>query len=143
MQTVISIEFDGQLRRIQAATPEDAVADLRGEYAEADPDRNVDLNTLTLECVTDIDTYPTWDEFEAQFRPVANHLDTNASYDGMMFETYGDELIFVNARPPENVWTLIDTGDTSWIVPGFHLVNRMGYIVTLNPWQGGQDNFLA
>jgi hypothetical protein len=57
MRTVITIEFDGQLRRIQAATPEDAIAELREEYEEAGPESNVDLSVLSVHCVTGVDTY--------------------------------------------------------------------------------------
>lgn len=143
MQTVMTIEFDGQLRRIQADTPQDAIAELREEYEEDGRESNVDLSTLSVHCVTGIDTYPTWDEFEEQFEPVTNHIDTNASFGGQMFETYGEERKFVHAQPAENVWTIIDTGDLTLISPGFHLVNRMGYIVTTYPWQEGQTEFLG
>lgn len=85
------------MRRIQAATPEYAVAELRDEYAEDVHGSDVDLSTLSVHCVTGIDMYPTWDEFEAQFRPVMNHLDTNASFGGQMFETYGEERGYVHA----------------------------------------------
>ena len=145
MQTVITIEFDDQLRRIQADTPLDAIAELREEFEEAGPESDVDLSTLSVQCVTGVDTYPTWDEFEAQFRPVRNHIDANASFGGQMFETYGDERGFVHAQPPEHVWTIIedDTGDLTWISPGFHWVNCLGYIVTKEPWQEGQTEFLG
>jgi hypothetical protein len=145
MQTVITIEFDDQSLRIQAATPEDAIAELREEYEGAGHNSDVDLNTLSTQCVTAIDIYPTWDEFEAQFRPVANHLDTNASYGGMMFETYGDERQFVHAQPPEYVWTIAEdyTGDLTWIRPGFFWINCLGHIVTKEPWKKGQAKFLG
>jgi hypothetical protein len=105
----------------------------------------VDLSALTIQCVTSVDAYPTWEEFEAQFKPVTNHFDTNASFDGQMFETYGDELKFVHAQPPEHVWTIVEdgTGDLPWIIPDFYFVNRIGYIVTENPWQEDQADFLA
>jgi hypothetical protein len=34
MQTVVTIEFDGQMRLVQAATPEEAVAELLDQYRE-------------------------------------------------------------------------------------------------------------
>ena len=36
-----------------------------------------------------------WEQFEADYKPVKNHIDNNASYDGFMFETYGAELEIV------------------------------------------------
>jgi hypothetical protein len=144
MQTVITIEFDDQLRRIQADTPWEAIADLRNEYAEQGRESD-DLSTLTVHCVTGIYTYPTWDEFAAQFKPFRNHIDTNASYGGMMFETYGDERQFVHAQQPEKVWTVSEdyTGDLTWIIPSFNWINSTGHIVTECPWKKGQAEFLA
>ena len=57
MQTVITIEFDGQLRRIKADTPSDAIAELRGEYEEAGRECNVDLSELSVHCLRSIDMY--------------------------------------------------------------------------------------
>jgi hypothetical protein len=144
MQTVITIEFDDQLRRIKANTPADAIAELREEYEKAGRESD-DLSTLTVTCVTGVDTYPTWDEFEAQFKPVRNHIDTNASFGGHMFQTYGDERQFVHAQQPEKVWTVSEdyTGDLTWIIPGFHWINCLGYVITAYPWRGGQTEFLG
>ena len=68
-----------------------------------------------------------------KFKPIKNHIDTESSFDGEMFETYGDEYQFVIDQPHQNVWTWID-GDTGiWLVNGLHIVNRIGYFVTENP----------
>lgn len=145
MQKVITIDFNGQMRRVQAATSEIAIADLRGEYAELGHERNVDLSTLTVECVTGIDTYPTWDEFDAQFKPVTNHLDPNASYGGHMFQTYCDERKFAHAQSLEHVWTIAEdySGDLTWIRPGFYWINSIGHFITAYPWRKGQAKFLG
>lgn len=42
----------------------------------------------------------------------------------------------VKDRPVNTVWTIV-TGDEceSWIaIPGFHIVNRLGYVITEKPW---------
>lgn len=75
----------------------------------------------------------TW---EQTFKPIQNHLDDNASLDGVMFETYGDELEFVKSQPDANIWTYCDDGENGWLVNGFHLVNRLGYVVTETPYTG-------
>jgi hypothetical protein len=62
MQTVITIEFDGQLRRIQTATPEEAIAGLRDECEEDGRESGVNLNTLSVHCVTGIDTLVLFDQ---------------------------------------------------------------------------------
>ena len=44
----------------------------------------------------------------------------------------------VKNQPLNHVWTIIETGDDdneSWYAsPGFHIVNRMGYVMTKRPW---------
>jgi hypothetical protein len=82
-------------------------------------------------------------EWETQFKPIKNHLDSNASWQdesgiGIMFETYGEELDFVKEKCNENphcIWTLMDSeeDDDCVIVEGFHFVNRIGYFITENP----------
>jgi hypothetical protein len=77
----------------------------------------------------------TEDEFDEMFELIENHLDDNASFDGCMFETYGEELEFVREKAKENrVITIVD-GDNGnlFYTSGYHLVNRLGYLVTKEP----------
>ena len=68
------------------------------------------------------------------YKPILNHLDTNASFDGMMFETYGDEVEFVKSQSPDKIWMYGDGDDGgSYIWNGWHIVNRIGYFVTEVP----------
>lgn len=77
------------------------------------------------------------DEFLAQYRPVPNALDDNASFDfgagGCLYETYGAELEHIRRQPETHVWTVIDGENGLVIASGFHLVNRLGYILTESP----------
>jgi len=72
----------------------------------------------------------TEDEFLEHYKPIKNHLDDNASWDGCMFETYGKELEFVKAYDGKHVWTLLEGDEGTYISSGFHFVNRMGYLIT-------------
>lgn len=68
------------------------------------------------------------------FKPIKNKFDDNASCDGHMFETYGEELEYVKhvaQVAPNTVWTIIE-GDRSplRICNGYHYVNRFGYLIT-------------
>jgi len=81
----------------------------------------------------------------SMYKPIENHLDDNASWQdeegrGFMFETYGEELDFVlDAANEDNsrVWTYMDGDDGSTIiVDGYHLVNRIGYFITEQPFNG-------
>ena len=44
----------------------------------------------------------------------------------------------VKDQPLNHVWTIIESGsdeDSNWYAsPGFHIVNRMGYVMTKKPW---------
>jgi hypothetical protein len=78
-----------------------------------------------------------FDDWRDAYRPVPNTLRTDAPFDGLMFETFGPELDAVKAVDPACVWTLISGDDDSLsILSGFHIVNRLGYVVTERPWAG-------
>ena len=81
----------------------------------------------------------TFEEWEAAYKPIFNHIDKNASFqdedgNGLMFETYGDEVEFVKSQSPENIWTYGDGDDGGgYIWNGWHIVNRIGYFITEVP----------
>ena len=77
-----------------------------------------------------------YEDWVEQYKPIKNNLNKNASMDGCMFETYDDELTRVFETDSKLVWTWI-TGENEedWILPGKHLINRMGYFITEKPWE--------
>lgn len=94
----------------------------------------------------------TWEEFEAEFKPISNYIDMASPNphggisveDNMyMFETYGEELAFVLKRAEEHpgtVWTLVEGDDgLAFISDGYHLVNRLGYVITELPAKDGVE----
>ena len=41
----------------------------------------------------------------------------------------------VKDLPLNTVWTVVETDDGHWIaIPGFHIVNKLGYVVTTKLW---------
>ena len=92
-----------------------------------------------------LDNYPEWsetmtyEEWVAKFKPTLNHLVRDASFEGMMFETYGNELDFVlqvvNKGGKLLVWTYIDGDNGTYIVEGYRLVNRIGYFICDVPFE--------
>jgi len=80
-----------------------------------------------------------WETWVKRYQPVKNLIDTNASYDGMMFETFGEELAHVKEQDVHNVWTLIEEDDKRFLLNGWHFVNRLGYFVTKKPWRVGDE----
>ena len=68
------------------------------------------------------------------YKPILNHIDDNASFDGHMFETYGDEVEFVKSQSPANIWMFGDGDDGGlYIWSGWGFVNRLGYFITEVP----------
>jgi hypothetical protein len=75
-----------------------------------------------------------FDEWFDTYKPIPNNIDTNASFDGHMFETYGAEVEFVKKADPAYIWTYGDGDDGgSYIWNGWSFVNRIGYFITEVP----------
>ena len=59
---------------------------------------------------------------------------------GVYLKPSGDLFQFQDVReqPLNHVWTIVETGDDSngnWYAePGFHIVNKIGYVMTRRPW---------
>ena len=75
-------------------------------------------------------------EWFTQFKPIINPLDRRASFDGTMFETYGEQVELVRSTLPSRIWTLKETedGGTEYIGAGWSTVNRIGYFITEASW---------
>ena len=80
----------------------------------------------------------TEDEWLETYKPKVNHLDSNASWNGTMFETYGEEVDFVNSTPDNFVWTLLDVDGDLIVSSGQSWVNRLGYFVCEVPWNDNE-----
>lgn len=80
-----------------------------------------------------------FDEWVKTYKPIYNHIDTNASFQdetgqGIMFETYGDEVAFVKTQSPAHIWTYGDGDDGGgYIWSGWSFINRIGYFITEVP----------
>lgn len=94
-------------------------------------------NTTTPAFVTL--SFETW---EKRFKPIANTTTPNSSFDGLMFETYGADLVNVllhanghmGRAGSRKVWTLVEGDDGEPVIcEGYHLCNRLGYFITAKP----------
>ena len=66
-------------------------------------------------------------KFDREYRPLLNPFDDNASWDGCMLETYGEELDHVKTvlqHAPRRVWTVLDCDGETILSNGFHYVKR-------------------
>jgi hypothetical protein len=59
---------------------------------------------------------------------------------GAYLKPSGDLFAFEDVRDqsPNHVWTVVDSGDDSdgnwYAVPGFHVVKKLGYVMTREAW---------
>jgi len=76
----------------------------------------------------------TFEEADEQFRFIPNNYDEYSSFDGLMFETYGDEVEFVKSQSPDKIW-MYGQGDDGglYIWSGWGFVNRIGYFISEKP----------
>ncbi len=72
-----------------------------------------------------------FEEFKDNFEPIQNFMDDEAGMSGILFDIYGDELEYIKEESSAGtVWTLIQKHDDRYILEGFHITNRAGYIIT-------------
>ena len=77
-----------------------------------------------------------YDQWAEAYQPRNNHLRDEETD---LFETYGVELGYVLATAdikPAHVWTLVDGDGGTYVVNGYHLVNRIAYMITHEPFKG-------
>lgn len=91
----------------------------------------------------------TMEEWEATYKPITNHIDENASFqneddEGIMFETYGEELSFVRDQDIKYIWTYHHgESNSSFISNGYGIINRLGYFITEVPCPDDTDVYVV
>jgi hypothetical protein len=81
--------------------------------------------------------FMTYDYWETNFKPIKNKISKYADDDLIHFETYGEEVEFVKQayeKNPNTIWTEVDGDSGTYIVAGYHYVNRIHYYITENAW---------
>lgn len=77
-----------------------------------------------------------YDKWKTLYKPVKNPATTeNESFEGTLFETFGEDAAFVMEQPQDKIWTLIEGDGFHGIQAGLHIANRMGYFITELPWE--------
>jgi hypothetical protein len=85
-----------------------------------------------------MDNTITWDEWEVIYKPMQNPHSRDSFFWGKMFETYEPDIDEVHRVNPNRVWTLVDHNPNSVyldLIPGYHLVDRLGYFISDVPWE--------
>jgi hypothetical protein len=71
------------------------------------------------------------DVFYEHFRPFRHPLARFDIWGGHGLETFGDDLQLAFNHDDNHVWTVVDgEGLDQWIIPGFHYINRICFLLT-------------
>jgi hypothetical protein len=79
----------------------------------------------------------TYDYWVDNFKPIKNTVSKYPDDSLIHFETYGEEVEFVKQayeKDPKTIWTEVDGDSGTYIVAGWHFVNRINYYITEKPW---------
>jgi hypothetical protein len=80
-----------------------------------------------------------WEAWEEKYKPIQNKF---RDYSEHMFETYGEEVEFVQSQDPRYVWTNVQGDMSDLIVAGYAYVNRLCYYITEVPWESEDEYVL-
>lgn len=83
------------------------------------------------------------DTFYEYFKPYRHSDASHDIWGGIGLETFGKDLEIVKKLDSSYLWTVVEDGSTNdmWIIPGFHFVNRICYLVTDVSHQGIDVDF--
>ena len=89
------------------------------------------------------EAYEDFDDLDQKYGVIEQAQSTTESQHQFLLETYGKDLEKAQATSANNIWTIVSTDcSLDFIVAGFHVINRIGYIQTLRPWENENEQFL-
>lgn len=80
--------------------------------------------------------YSAWAD---KYKPIKNKF---SKHDELMYETYGEEVEYIQSLDPRYVWTSVSGDMCDLIVAGYAYVNRLSYYVTELPWESENEYVL-
>lgn len=97
----------------------------------------------TLKETINQERVPDFEDLDSQYHVVKHDPKTTVSGHDYLLETFGADEAMAKVSDPHHIWTILETDSgLDYICPGFHYVNRVGYLQTLKPWESDQLNFL-
>ncbi len=85
------------------------------------------------------------DTFYETYKPCENHLGKDSAFGGLMYETYGEELLYIKelSKNFKRVWSIVEVEDEdseltfkAGFIEDFMV---LGYIVTEESWISGEE----
>lgn len=78
---------------------------------------------------------PDFEDLDKEFHVIYQNVETTESKHPHMLETYGMDEQKARLTHTNHIWTIVEGDDNlSYICPGYHHVNRLGYIQTIKSW---------
>lgn len=78
----------------------------------------------------------TVNDFFKKYNPQLNHFSSSPDDDNYTFEIFDEELEYVKKQNNKQIWTTVSCeNEEFWIIPGYHIVNRMNYYITEKEWE--------
>ncbi len=82
--------------------------------------------------IYEIMDYEVWEE---KYKPKKSP-EKHSPYNNTLIEYYREHWDYLKKQNIRNIWTLVSGEDDSLIIlPGSHVVNRLGYFVTEKQWE--------
>ena len=119
---------------VESDNESDATKKALEELSEEYVVKNLDSRLIEVELCPDFTSFDEWEEkYTALKNPKSDEDDEGLS--AIMFETYGEELNYIQTEVDIHIiWTWVDGDEGSYLVAGYHIVNRIGYFVTEKMW---------
>lgn len=77
-----------------------------------------------------------YEEWKKKYKPIQNAVVDDAPFEGIMYDTTGNQNDLIQDTNHKQVWTIIEEeGLPLVIVPGYVIPNRLGNIVTEEKWE--------
>lgn len=73
------------------------------------------------------------DAFEAYFEPYRHPAAETDIWNDLGLTAYGKDWATLKTVSSDYFWTVVDCDGDQWITPGFHVVNRVCYLITKKP----------
>ena len=73
------------------------------------------------------------DAFEAYFEPYRHPVAESDIWNDLGLTAYGKDWATLKTVSSDYVWTVVDCDGDQLITPGFHVVNRVCYLITKKP----------
>lgn len=88
--------------------------------------------------LTDEIFYDVYKPFKNPYQP------DGTAFGDILFETHGVELDFIltfvnDLKRSQRVWTIVEVDGKMYITAGYHIVNRIGYVITEKEWETGVE----